>query len=214
VATSGLRWIVLTLVLTPPWAQQSWALLVWRVPAPTPEGSQRLGRHQTVPPWARQMMWVVRRWWPGVEIPRSGDQAYSVHELGGACARRGVRWVAPLRMEAAWYGPAPPREPGTNGRPRGKGARVPRLDQVLQHTQTSWPRGHVRWDHGRCRHLEVTSGTAVWDSDGPAGAADPLGARACPPGRLTPRAYVSTCPKDQPRACAAMRHTVDHGNDR
>ena len=146
VATSGLRWIVLTLVITPPWAQRSWALPVLRVPAPTPEVSQRLGRrHKTVPHWARQMMWVVRRWWPGVEITRVGDQAYSGHERGGACARRGVRWVAPLRMDAALYAPAPPREPGTNGRPRVKGERLPRLDQVLQAPQTSWQRVHVRW---------------------------------------------------------------------
>ena len=147
VATSGLRWVVLTLVITPPWTWRAWALPVLRVAAPTPEVSQRLGRrHQTVPHWARQMMLVVRRWLPGVEITMIGDQAYSVHELGGACARRGVRLVAPLRMDAALYGPAPPREPGTNGRPRVKGERLPRLDQVLKETQTSWQRVHVRWD--------------------------------------------------------------------
>jgi hypothetical protein len=179
VATSGLRWIVLTWVITPPWAQRLWALPVLRVPAPTPEVSCRLGRrHQTVPHWARQMMLVVRRWWPGVELTIIGDQAYSVHARGGACARRGVRLIAPLRMDAALYGPAPPREPGTNGRPRVNGERLPRLDQVLKDTQPAWQRVHVRWDNGRRRKLEVTSGTAVWDSDGPAGAADPLGAHA------------------------------------
>ena len=179
VATSGWRWIVLTWVITPPWAQRLWALPVLRVPAPTPEVSCRLGRrHQTVPHWARQMMLVVRRWWPGVELTIIGDQAYSVHARGGACARRGVRLIAPLRMDAALYGPAPPREPGTNGRPRVNGERLPRLDQVLKDTQPAWQRVHVRWDNGRRRKLEVTSGTAVGDSDGPAGAADPLGAHA------------------------------------
>jgi hypothetical protein len=83
---------------------------------------------KTVPHGARQMMLVGRRWLPGVEITVIGDQAYSVHELGGACARRGVRLVAPLRMDAALYGPAPPREPGTKGRPRVKGERWQRLD--------------------------------------------------------------------------------------
>jgi hypothetical protein len=52
VATSGLRWSVLTLVITPPWTRRSWALPVLRVPAPTPEVSQRLGRrHKTVSHW-------------------------------------------------------------------------------------------------------------------------------------------------------------------
>jgi hypothetical protein len=201
VATSGLRWIVLTLVITLPWAQRSWALPVLSVPAPTPEVSQRLGRrHKTVPHWARQMMLVVRRWWPGVEITLIGDQAYSVHELGGACARRGVRLVAPLRMDAALYEPAPPRELGTNGRPRVKGERLPRLEQVLKDTQTSWQCVHVRWYHGRRRKLEVTSGTAVWYRIGQPVLPIRWVLVRDPTGRLAPRAYFSTCPKDQPRA--------------
>jgi hypothetical protein len=44
IATSGLRWIVLTLVITPPWTQRPWALPVLSVPAPTPEVSRRLRR--------------------------------------------------------------------------------------------------------------------------------------------------------------------------
>jgi hypothetical protein len=49
VATSGLRWIVLTLVIIPPWTSRVWALPVLSVPAPTPEVSQRLGlRHKTI----------------------------------------------------------------------------------------------------------------------------------------------------------------------
>jgi hypothetical protein len=201
VATSGVRWIVLTLVITPPWAQRPWALPVLSVPAPTPEVSQRLGRrHKTVPHWARQMMLVVRRWLPGVEITMIGDQAYSVHELGGACARRGVRLVAPLRMDAALYVPVPPREPGTNGRPRVKGERLPRLDQVLKDTQTSWQRVHVRWYNGRRRKLEVTSGTAVWYRIGQPVLPIRWVLVRDPSGRLAPRAYFSTCPTDPPRA--------------
>jgi hypothetical protein len=102
VATSGWRWRVWTLVITPPWTPRSWALPVLRVAAPTPEVSPRLGRrHQTGPHGARQMLWVVRRWWPGVESTRLGDQAYRVHDLGDACARWGVRVVAPRRLDAA-----------------------------------------------------------------------------------------------------------------
>ena len=80
--------------------------------------SQRLGRrHKTVLHWARQMILAARRWLPGVEITVIGDQDYSVHEQGGACACWGVRLVAPLRMDAALYVPAPPRMPGANGQP-------------------------------------------------------------------------------------------------
>jgi hypothetical protein len=92
VSTSGLRWIVLTLSITPPWTKHTWALPVLSVLAPTPETSKRLGvRHKTVAERARQMILVVRRWLPRVEMTVVGDQSYSVVELGNACAKRGVR---------------------------------------------------------------------------------------------------------------------------
>jgi hypothetical protein len=178
VATSGVRWIVLTLVITPP-----------------------LGlRHKTVPQRARQMILVVRRWLPGVELTVIGDQTSSVHELGGACARRGVRLVAPLRMDAALHVPAPPREPGTNGRPRVKGERLPKLAQVLQDAQTPWQRVRVLWYNGRRRELDVTSGTAVWYRSGQPVLPIRWVLVRDPRGRLEPRAYFSTRPHDRPRA--------------
>jgi DDE superfamily endonuclease len=201
VATSGLRWIVLTLVIIPPWTPRAWALPVLSVPAPTPEVSRRLGRrHKTVPQRARQMLLVVRRWLPGVEVTVIGDQTYSVHELGSACTRRGIRLIAPLRMDAALYAPAPSREPGTNGRPRVKGVRLPQLRQVLKEMQTSWQRVRVRWYNGQCRELEVTSGAAVWYRIGQPVLPLRWVLVRDPKGRLEPRAYFSTALNDQPRA--------------
>ncbi len=201
VATSGVRWIVLTLVITPPWTPRPWALPVLSVPAPTPEVSRRLGRrHQTGPHRARQMMLVVRRWWPGMELTRVGDQSDSVHEWGGACAHGDVRLVAPLRLDAALYGPAAPRRPGTNGRPRVKGERLPPLAQVLKSPQTPWQRLRVRWYHGRRRELDVTSGTAVWYRIGQPVLPIRWVLVRDPKGRLVPRADFSTCTNDRPRA--------------
>jgi hypothetical protein len=163
IATSGVRWIVLTLIITPPWTQRSWALPVLSVPAPSPEVSQRLGvRHKTVPHRARQMMLVIRRWLPDGQMTIIGDQTYSVLELGSAGARWGVRLMAPLRLDAALYAPAPPRRRGTNGRPRVKGERLPKLEQVRKDPQTIWQRVRVQWYNGHRRGLEVTSGTGVW----------------------------------------------------
>ena len=96
VSTSGLRWIVLTLVITPPWNSRCRALPILSVPAPTPQVSERLGlRHKTVAQWARQMIRVVRRWLPQVAITVLGDQSYSVVELGHACRQCEVRLIAP-----------------------------------------------------------------------------------------------------------------------
>jgi len=158
------------------------------------------------------MMLVVRRWWPGMELTLIGDQRSSVHELGQACARWEVRLVAPLRMDAALSGPAAPRRPGTNGRPRVKGERLPQLAQVLQGAQTPWQRLRVRWYNGRRRELDVTSGTAVWDRIGQPVLPIRWVLVRDPTRRLTPRASCSTCPHDRPRAVVQRfikRWTID-----
>jgi hypothetical protein len=60
-------------------------------------------------------------------------------------------------MNAALNAPVPPRLPGTNGRPRLKGKRLPRLGQVLRDQQTTWQQVCV-WGHNdRQRAQEVTS---------------------------------------------------------
>jgi hypothetical protein len=192
---------VLTLVITPPWTPRAWVLPVVSVPAPTPEVSQRRGRRQqTVPHWARHVMRWVRRWLPGVEMTIIGDHTYSVHERGGACARWGVRLVAPLRMDAGLYASAPPRRSGPTGQPRVHGEHLPQLAQVRTDAQPSWQRVRVRWDHGRRRALDVSSGTAVWARRGQPVRPIRWGRVRAPQGRLQPRASGATGPPERPRA--------------
>ncbi len=200
VSTSGVRWVVLTLIITPPWSKRSWALPVMSVPAPTPSVSKRLGRrHKTVPERARQMILVVRHWLPAVEMTVVGDQTYAVVELGNSCVKYEVRLVAPLRLDAALYEPAPPRVAGTNGRPRVKGNRLPKLSHMLTDERTLWQRVRVRWYDSTQRELDVASDTAVWYRIGK----PPLAIRWVmvrdPEGELDPRAYFSTRPGDTSR---------------
>jgi hypothetical protein len=204
VAASGIRWIVLALVITPPWAIKPWALPILSLPSPTPKVSLKLGRrHRTIAERARQIIARLRRWLPGADITVVGDTAYSVIELGLACRRRGVRLVAPLRLDARLFTPAPPRAPGTIGRPRVAGDRLPNLDVVLADPKTAWSRVAVRWYGGAERELEVVSGSAVWYHNG----MEPLPIRWVltrdPAGRLEPRAYFSTRPEDEAASIAA-----------
>ena len=204
VSTSGLRWIVLALAITPPWTTRPWALPLLSVPAPAPQVSQRLGRrHKTIAQWARQMIRVVRRWLPNVTITVLGDQAYSVVELGHACRRCAVRLIAPLRLDAVLHEAPPPRRPGTRGRPPLKGRRLPTLAQRLGDAATSWQPLCVRGYDGRVRRLQISSGEALWYRSGQ----PPLPLRwvlvrhddpHCPP-----RAYFSTCPGDEAGAIVA-----------
>ena len=216
VSTSGLRWIVLTLVVMPPWNTRSWALPFLSVPAPTPQVSERLGlRHKTTAQWARQMIRVVRRWLPHVAITVLGDQAYSVVELAHACRCCGVRLIAPLRLDAVLHEAAPARQPGTRGRPRLKGRRLPTLAERLDDINdaaTRWQLLRVRWYDGRVRCLQVTSGTALWYRSGQ----PPLPLRWVlvrhGDARYRPRAYFSTCPGDEAGdivACFIKRWSIE-----
>ncbi len=198
VSTSGLRWIVLTLIVTPPWNTRPWALPFLSVPAPTPQVSERLGlRHKTIAQWARQMIRVVRRWLPHVAITVLGDQACSVVELAHVCRCCGVRLIAPLRLDAVLHEAAPACQPGTRGRPRLKGRRLPTLAERLDDAATRWQLLRVRWYDGRVRCLQVTSGTALWYCSGQ----PPLPLRWVlvrhGDARYRPRAYFSTCPGDE-----------------
>ncbi len=76
--SSGLRWVCMTLIVTPPWTKRFWALPFFSVLATSPEVDARLGcRHKTVPELAGQMVAVVRRWLPDIPIKLIGDGAYS-----------------------------------------------------------------------------------------------------------------------------------------
>jgi hypothetical protein len=111
-----------------------------------------------------------------------------------------MTWRPPDRPAAARrpaLHPAPERAPGTVGRPRVAGDRQPKLDVVLSDPKTAWSRAAVRWYDGADRALEIASGTAVWYHNG----MEPLPIRWVmtrdSAGRMEPRAYFSTRPKDE-----------------
>lgn len=198
VSNSGLRWIVLSLVVNVPWATNCVALPVMSVLAPSPKVSEQLKRrHKTIAQWARQMITKVRRWLPGVPIKLLGDGAYSAVALGLRCQQLGVTLIAPLPLDAQLFEPAPsllPGQPPRVGRRAQKGARLPKLSAVLTDPKTAWESVTAQWYDGKKRTLELATGTALWKRGG----LPPLPIRWVlvrdPAGELDPKAYFSTEP--------------------
>ena len=169
VKTSGLRWVCLMLLAPIPWAKRVWALPFLSVLAPSERYHQeREMRHKKLSDHARQMITQVRRWLPDRMLVVAADSSYAVLELLAACAAlsQPVTIVTRLRLDAALYDPAPPREKGTKGAPRKKGARQPSLAERLADPQTEWAEVSVRWYGGTPRRLDLASGTAVWYHSG------------------------------------------------
>jgi len=168
VKTSGLRWLSLMLLAPVPWAQRVWGLPFLTVLAPSERFCDSHGqRHKTLADWTRQVALQVRRWLPKRTIVLVGDSAFAVLDLLAALTRQGMICVTRLRLDAALYEPAPPRQPGTKGRSRKKGARLPTLTQRLDDPNTAWQSITLSGWYGNTeRRLEIGSDTAVWYHSG------------------------------------------------
>jgi hypothetical protein len=169
VKTSGLRWISMMLLAPIPWACRVWALPFFTVLAPSERYSKQQGRrHKKLTDWGRQMIRQLRRWLPGRMLVVVADSSYAVLELLDCAASmiEPVTMVTRLRLDAALYDPAPVRKPGTNGRPRKKGARRPTLQRRLTASSLVWQTSTVAWYGGTTRTVELASETAIWYHNG------------------------------------------------
>ncbi|QRM33098.1 transposase [Microvirga sp. VF16] len=200
VKASGLRWISLMLLAPIPWAARTWALPFLTTLAPTERYCRERGqRHKTLTDWARQLVLQVRRWLPERELVLVADMGFAALELLAALSRRGVICITRLRLDAALYEPAPPRRPGTNGRPRTKGARLPTLSDVLIRTSTRWRRVTVLGWYGEGdRVIEFCSATAVWRHSGRPIVPIRWVLLRDPLGRFSPQALLCTDPTRDP----------------
>src|SRR4051812_15555905 len=205
VAASGLRWMVLALVVDVPWSRLRWALPFLSRLAPSAKvDAARRRRHKTLCTHARQMITVVRRWLPGVPLTLLGDTTYSAIALGHDCRRRRVRLIAPLGLKACLHDPLPPASgKPARGRPRKAGRAQPKLAAVLADPTTTWREAEVPWSDGTTRASELASGTAWWSHSGE----PPLPIRWVltrdPSGEMESRAYFSTEPSDTAEAIVA-----------
>jgi DDE superfamily endonuclease len=202
VKCSGLRWVCLMLLAPIPWADRVWALPFLTVLAPSERYHRERGlRHKKLTDWARQMLLLVRRWLPDRQIVVVADSTYAVLDLLARCAglRHPVTVVTRLRLDAALYEPAPPRPPGTIGRPRLKGKRLPTLAARLADAATIWTTVTVAtWYGVGPRTVEIISETAVWYHGG----LPPVPIRWVlirdPDGRFDPQALLCTDPAADP----------------
>ena len=168
VKASGLRWMSLMLLAPIPWAGRIWALPFLTALVPSERACRERGRrHKPLLDVGRQLALQARRWLPGRDLVLVGDGGFSALKFLDAMRRARITAITRLRLDAALYDPAPPRPPGTIGRPRTKGARLPTLAMTLLAEDTPWRTVVVPGWYGSARRgIEVASGTAVWRHGG------------------------------------------------
>jgi hypothetical protein len=145
VKAMGLRWLSVMLLAPIPRAGRVWALPFLTALAPSPRYNSEAGRrHKKLTHWARQLLRQVRRWLPGRALVVVADSSFAALDLLAALTPRLTCITRlrerPWRLDARLFAPAPPRRPGTNGRPRRKGERLPLLSAVLTDAATWWQR--------------------------------------------------------------------------
>jgi hypothetical protein len=168
VKASGLRWLSLMLLVPISWAGRVWALPFLTALAPSERYCREHGRrHKKLTDWARQLVLQAHRWMPGRPLVLVADSSFAALEFLASLVQQGVTCITRLRLDAALYTPAPPRQPRTIGRPRTKGERLPTLAKVLADQTTTWQRVVVPdWYGEGERVVEICSDTAVWRHSG------------------------------------------------
>ena len=139
VKASGLRWMSLMLLAPIPWAGRVWALPFLTALVPSERACRDRGRrHKPLVDVGRQLTFQVRRWLRGRDLVLVGDSGLSARLFLDVMRRGSITAITRLRLDAAFYEPAPPRPLGTIGRSRTKGARLPTLAATLATKDTRW----------------------------------------------------------------------------
>jgi hypothetical protein len=112
VKASGLRWSRLMLRVPIAWAAPTWALPFLTALGPSERYARTHHRApKTLTDWARQLLLVVRRWWPDRPLVAVADSTYATLPLlaRGQRLANPITFIARLRLDAALYEPGPCR---------------------------------------------------------------------------------------------------------
>ena len=161
----GHRWVVLAVLVHFPFAKRPWALPVLVALYRSAEDDRREGRrHRTPAQLLCRLAAALLHWFPARRFVLVGDSGYGTHEVARFCrGRRGrLTLVSKLHPEANLFEPPPPYR--GKGRPRVKGAALPKPSQAAAGARLR--RAVVRWYGGGTRLVSVASGTGHWHKSG------------------------------------------------
>jgi DDE superfamily endonuclease len=157
----GHKWVVLSILVSFPFAARPWALPVLVALYRSPEDNRKRGRpHRTPAQLLQLLLRVLLRWFPERQFVFAGDQNYGSHEMAALAPRTQGRLhvVSKFYPNANLYEP-PPAYAG-QGRPRVKGAKLSTPQEVVATAQPT--RLNVAWYGGGRREVAVVSGTGHW----------------------------------------------------
>lgn len=164
IASEGLRWVSMMLLVNVPWSKRIWALPFLSLLAPHQKTNQALGkRHKTSIDWVQQMTSQVRRWLPQHPLVLLTDGGLIAVRLGLRCNHyaRPVTFVSRLHLNIRLFDPPLPSKRRNASQ---VGQRQATLTTRLTDANTAWTRQTVSWYGGKQRLVEWVTGTALWQT--------------------------------------------------
>jgi hypothetical protein len=162
----GHKWVVLVILVKFSFATRPWGLPVLVTLYRSEEWNKKHGRrHKTPCDLVRQMLAVLLRWFPERQFRFTADGNFATHELSAFAHRHRQRLalVSKFYADANLYAPPPPAVRGKKpaGRPRGKGAKLPKPEQVVA-TKRRQQKLNVAWYGGGRRDISVVTEIGHW----------------------------------------------------
>ena len=158
----GHKWVVLAVLVRFPFATRAWALPVLVGLYRSEEDDRARGRpHRTPAQIMCQLLRVMRMWFPGRRLIFVGDAGYGTHEVARFCHRHrlGLTLVSKLHPDANLFEPPPPYS--GKGRPRVKGAALPKPQQAAAAARRL-RRRTVAWYGGGTRRVGLLGRVGHW----------------------------------------------------
>jgi hypothetical protein len=165
----GHKWLVVAVLVRFPFTRRYWALPILVVLCKSEKDDKKNHRrHKTPAQVLRQLLLVLRRWFPERTFLCAADGGFASHELAKfASDQQGkLSLVSRFYAKAGLYEPPPAvvltaQGKKKAGRPRVKGAKRDTPEQVVAKTKER-TRLRVSWYGGGERDVEVVCGTAHW----------------------------------------------------
>jgi hypothetical protein len=164
----GHKWVVVSALVTLPFATRPWALPSLVALSRPPEGDGGHGTpHQTPAHMVRLLLARRMRWCPDRHCIFAGDSRCGTSETARVCQKHHQHLTlgSTFDGDAALYAPPPPRTRHTMGRPRVQGQQLASPQEVVAHTAPR-TRRTVAWSGGARRDSAVVTGTGPWSRIG------------------------------------------------
>jgi hypothetical protein len=161
----GHKWVVLSVLISFPFATRPWALPVLVDLYYSEEDNRKRHRpHRTPAQLMCRLLRLMLCWFPQRTFLFIGDSTYGTHEVARFVGRRRDRLtlISKLHPEANLFEPPPPYT--GKGRPRIKGRPLPKPRQAVQNAQRQ--RLTVGWYGGGQRRVEAVTDTGHWYKSG------------------------------------------------